>query len=99
MFEYLFWLFIFVVIPILVLLFLLGNKAKRYYKILIAVPIFSVIFSIFWDFLAVYLGVWYFPPDKNIGIIVLNFPFEEILFMILVSLFIALTTIVIMERK
>jgi len=61
--------------------------------------VFSVIFSIFWDFLAVYLGVWYFPPDKNLGIIVLNFPLEEVLFMILVSLLIALTTIVMMERK
>lgn len=99
MFEYLIWLFVFVVVPILVLYFSFRQNLKPYKKIFIYVAILSVIFATFWDIIAVWLKVWYFPPEKNLGVIVLNIPLEEFLFMMFVSIWISMLTAAIWCRK
>lgn len=99
MFEYLIWLFIFVAMPILVLYFSFRNILKVYKKFFICIAILSVIFATFWGIVAVWSGVWYFPSEKNLEIIVFNLPLEEFLFMISVSVWISMLTVVVKCRK
>jgi len=99
MLEYLIWLFIFVVTPISVLYLSFRKVLKPYKKVFIYVAILSVVFATFWDIIATWLTVWYFPPEKNLGLIIFNLPLEEFLFMIFVSIWISMLTAVVKCRK
>jgi len=99
MFEYLIWLFIFVITPISILYYFFRKILKHYKKIFIGVAFFSVLFSVFWDVAAVGMGTWYFPAEKNLGITILNFPFEEIFFMIFISILISMITVIVRYKK
>jgi len=73
MFEYLIWLFIFVITPVSILYYFFRKILKHCKKIFIGVAFFSVLFSVLWDIAAVWVGTWYFPAEKNLGIIIMTY--------------------------
>jgi len=99
MLEYLIWLFIFIVTPIVLMLIIFRKVLIKYTKIIIFIAGISAIFGIVWDIVAVNFGAWYFPRGTNLGIIIVNFPFEEILFTISVSIWIVVVTIILVDKK
>jgi lycopene cyclase domain-containing protein len=83
MYEYIFLMTIFSVIPSLVLLYIFRAKIK--YKNLLISLFVLFILGIVWDQISVRMGIWQFSSDKTIGNI-FGIPLEEYLFMIFVPL-------------
>lgn len=92
--NYLLWLLTFVWIPTVALWYFNFNLLKRYWKTFLYAMFFTLLFSIPWDILAVRNQTWYFPVGHNIGLYILELPFEEYLFMTTVTAFVATMTII-----
>lgn len=82
--TYIEFLFIFTVVPIVILVFLLKKYLDAIYiKWLLVVSIIAFIATSGWDNYAVYCGIWHFPEDKTLGIKLFYVPVEEYLFFFL----------------
>jgi len=82
--TYIEFLFIFTVIPIVILVLVLRKYLDAVYiKWLIIVSIVAFAATSGWDNYAVYSGIWHFPEDKTLGIKLFYVPVEEYLFFFL----------------
>jgi putative membrane protein len=82
--TYIEFLFIFTVIPIIILAFLLRKYLDAVYiKWLLIVSVIAFAATAVWDNYAVYSGIWHFPEDKTLGIKLFYVPVEEYMFFFL----------------
>lgn len=93
-FSYLIWLFVFVVVPGVVLYFRFPRVFGRYRKTLLMAALGSTLFGAPWDFLAVRFGIWSFSPTLTLGRWFGGLPIEEFFFYIFVGLLIAAAALV-----
>ncbi|MBI2547487.1 MAG: lycopene cyclase domain-containing protein [Candidatus Aenigmarchaeota archaeon] len=92
------WLSLFVWLTTLVLWTFNFNVLKHYKKTLLLCIFFALVFSIPWDYLALKTGMWNFPKENNIGILLAGLPLEEFLFIIFVTLEVSTITLVLKKR-
>ncbi len=95
--AYLYWLAVFVWLPLLALWILNWEYLWRYKRTLLYCVGWALVFSIPWDLWAVHTQIWLFPKDTNLGIWIAGLPVEEYLYMIFVTLLIS--TLVLVLKK
>lgn len=91
--TYIYWLTIFVWLPIIVLWAINWKYLSQYKKTFLYCIIWALIFSIPWDIWAVRVDIWHFPADTNIGILIGGLPVEEYFFMIFVTMLVSTITL------
>jgi|SRR5579872_1245792 len=96
--SYIYWLTIFIWMPLVILWSLNYKYLLRYKGVFTRCIIWSIIFGVLWDFVAVGTHIWFFPPDTNLGIIILGLPLEEYLFIVFTCLYISTATILVRKR-
>ena len=84
--EYLVWLFLASVIPLLLLWLRYWKLLWKYRATIIFVTVLMFIIHVPWDIAAVSSGLWYFPEGKNLGFFIVNLPLEEYLYTILIPM-------------
>ena len=77
--EYLVWLFLASVIPLLLLWLRYWKLLWKYRATIIFVTVLMFIIHVPWDIAAVSSGLWYFPEGKNLGFFIVNLPLEDTL--------------------
>lgn len=82
--TYIFWLTIFIWIPIVLMLVIDYKYFLRYKKTLFYCSLSALVFSLPWDFWAIKTHVWYFSADKILGLWILGIPIEEYFFIIFI---------------
>lgn len=97
-YSYPLWLLIFAILPSVILWIFRFNQLKRYAKVLIGTLIFSLIFSLAWDYLAINDRVWYFEKPHISSIYLLALPIEEWIFIIAETLLFSTITIILWEK-
>ena len=95
--AYIYWLTLFVWLPIIVLWAINWKYLSKYRKTFLYCTIWALIFSIPWDIWAVKAEIWNFPHDTNVGVLIGGLPLEEYFFMIFVTVLIS--TVVMLLRK
>ena len=95
--AYIYWLIIFVWLPIIVLWAVNWKYLSQYKKTFLYCVIWALIFSIPWDIWAVRADIWRFPQDTNIGVLICGLPLEEYFFMIFVTMLVS--TVVLLLKK
>jgi len=95
--EYIFWLAIFVWLPIIILWAMNWEYLLKYKRTFLYCIIWAFIFSIPWDIWAVRADIWHFPSDTNIGVLIGGLPLEEYFFMAFVTILIS--TVVLLLKK
>ncbi len=96
--TYIYWLSIFVWLPIVVLWVTNWKYLSKYRKTFLYCIIWALVFSIPWDIWAVKAQIWNFPQDTNVGIWVSGLPLEEYLFMIFVTVLISTVAMLLRKR-
>lgn len=82
--TYIEFLFIFTIVPIIILAFLLRKELNAHYiRTLLLVSAIAFAATALWDNYAVYSGIWMFPPEKTLGIYLWYVPLEEYMFFFL----------------
>lgn len=94
---YIYWLSIFVWLPLIVLWAINWRYLLQYRKTFLYCVIWALIFSIPWDIWAVRADIWHFPQDTNVGFRISGLPLEEYFFMIFVTML--LSTVVLLLKK
>ena len=94
---YIYWLTIFVWLPLIILWALNWKYLSQYKKTFLYCVIWALIFSIPWDIWAIRTDIWRFPADTNIGVLIGGLPLEEYFFMIFVTMLVS--TVVLLLRK
>ena len=100
-FSYLVYMLIFTLIPIGILWVKNFQFLKKNIKIVWMTVIIAVIYQLIVDPFAENWNAWFFSSDKILGVWIFNFPLENILFFILISIAISsavLTFIYYQER-
>lgn len=93
------WLFLFAVIPCLLLLVWKYKTLRKYKKVIIFALIGTVVFSYPWDLIALHERIWYFTPADIFGIYIAGLPIEEWVFIFSETLLFAIITILLWERQ
>ena len=89
----------FTIIPIIILLISLRGKLKRsYLSVIVLVSVIAFVATSAWDNFAVYSGIWYFPPEKTMGILFYYVPIEEYAFFFLQTFTTGLVQIFYLEK-
>lgn len=96
--AYLFWLAIFVWLPLAVLWATHWSYLSRYWRTFLYCALAALIFSIPWDLWAVEMQIWFFPAATHLGPTLLGLPMEEYLFMVFVTLLVATFALVARKR-
>lgn len=92
MFEYLSLLFIFTIIPLVILWAWKFKLLYQYIPVFFLAVIGAIIFGMPWDYISIKNNLWTFTPSKIIGVWFFGLPLEEWLFFIFVtSLFTTIT--------
>ncbi len=94
---YIYWLLIFVWLPLVILWLFNWKYLLQYKKIFLYCTIWALIFSVPWDIWATQSQIWKFPAGSHIGLTIGSLPIEEYLFIIFVTIFIS--TLVLVLRK
>lgn len=101
-FSYLFYMLIFTFVPIGILWAKNFRFLKKNVRIILLAAFIGVIYQIIADPFAEKWGAWFFTKEKILDIWILNFPIENVIFMILVSIAISsavLTFVYYQEKK
>lgn len=98
MYEYLIWLLIFVILPLIILWIWKFRDLAKYKKVFFLAPVGSLIFSIPWDIIAVRENIWYFREPHILGIWLFGLSIEEYLFIIFVTLLFSSITVLLWKR-
>src|SRR3989344_9626467 len=98
MYEYLLWLIIFVVIPLILLWSLNFSYLIKYRVVFLLAIIGSLLFAIPWDIIAVNENIWYFTEPEIIGIWIFNLPIEEYLFIFLLTFFVSTIALLLCKK-
>jgi lycopene cyclase domain-containing protein len=98
MYSYPIWLFLFLILPLLLLgAFKLRTLAK-YKGVLVLVVIGCLGISVPWDIMSVNDRIWYFSEPHIVGVWLMGLPIEEYFYILLLSLLSACSTILLWER-
>jgi lycopene cyclase domain-containing protein len=98
MYEYPFWLLIFVILPLAILWIFKHKNLMRYKLSLISCIIGSIIFSFPWDYIVIKKKIWYFTDPHIFGTWFLSLPVEEWIFIIFITLLFSSITILLWEK-
>ncbi|MBI3619961.1 lycopene cyclase domain-containing protein [Candidatus Roizmanbacteria bacterium] len=98
MLSYPLWLFLFCVLPIVVVCLLEFKTIKKYKKVIALAITGSIIFSFPWDFIAIHEKIWYFTKPHIVGIWLGGLPIEEWFFITLETVLFTTVTIVLWEK-
>ena len=98
MYEYLLWLLIFIIFPLVVLCILRFKVLKKYKSAHVFVVVGSILCSAPWDYVSIKMGIWHFTEPQIIGVWLLGLPLEEWFFIIFVSLFYCTGTVLFINR-
>jgi lycopene cyclase domain-containing protein len=92
--EWLFikWLFWWVWLPTAIITLFYWRILWQYKRAIFITILGSLVVGFFWDLVARYYDIWYFPSTRILGIKLAGLPIEEYLFYISMSLFIASLT-------
>ena len=93
-FSYLFYMLIFTLIPIAILWLKEFNFLIKNIKIIFTGIIIAIVYTIISSYFAQRLHAWFFNEDKILGIYILNFPVEDVIFAVLISITIASAVLV-----
>ncbi len=96
--AYIYWLSIFVWLPLLILWAINWKYLARYKKTFLYCIGWALLFSIPWDIWAVQKQIWIFPHNTNIGVWIGGLPMEEYLFIIFVTMLISTTVLLLKKR-
>lgn len=96
--TYFTWLLVFILIPSFLLLIKFWKVYLRYPRTLLAVVGGSFIFGFPWTALATGTGVWFFNRNAVLGIWILNLPLEEVLFLVVVPVFVGLLGLILIKK-
>ena len=80
MLNYWIWLFIYVFLPMALLIAYKGKLLSRYKRTIILCGIGSLAVAVPWDYFAIQRGQWWFPPEGIVGIWFFGLPLEEWIF-------------------
>jgi lycopene cyclase domain-containing protein len=92
--AYTLWILIFLVLPILVLFSVHFALLKHYFRIYLVALFGAFSVSVIWDALSFGKRIWYFPPSSTLGIHFFSIPFEEYVFLILMTILFTSLTII-----
>jgi lycopene cyclase domain-containing protein len=85
-YSYLIWMFIFTLLPIGILWTRYGRRLWRNRNVIALVAVIAVLYQLVADPFAEAWHAWSFGNDKILGIWVANFPIENTVFFVLVSI-------------
>lgn len=86
--HYLFWLLIFVCLPMIILWVLYGSFLWKYRQVFFYGVLFVFLFAVPWDLYAINYHLWFWPKEGVTGIRLFTIPLEEYLFMITVGVYV-----------
>jgi len=95
MLEYLKWLLVFVILPLLFVWIFWFKELIKYKITHFFVIICSLIVSVPWDIISVKKDIWYFTEPYILGIWLFGLPIEEYLFIILISFLVSCMSILV----
>ena len=96
--AYIYWLTIFVWIPLIFLWIQNWGYLIHYKKTVLYCALWALIFSVPWDFWAIQTRIWIFPPDTNVGFWIGGIPLEEYFFIIFVTMLVSTVTLLFKRR-
>lgn len=85
-FSYLVYMLIFTFVPIGILWLMNFSFLKKNVKIILATTLIGAVYQLIADPFAEYWGAWFFGENKILGLRLFNFPVENVLFFVLVSI-------------
>lgn len=85
-FSYLVYMLTFTLIPIITLWFINFRFLFKNIKVILGVAIIALGYQLIVDPFAEYFQAWFFSEDRILGIWLFNFPIENVLFFLLVSI-------------
>ena len=98
MYSYPIWLALFLILPLLLLWILRFQTLAKYKWILVLVAIGCLGISVPWDIMSVNDRIWYFSEPHIVGVWLMGLPIEEYLYILLLALLSACSTILLWER-
>ena len=96
--AYIYWLTIFVWVPIILLWIRNWEYLIRYKRTVLYCVLWALIFSVPWDFWAIQTRIWIFPSDTNVGFWIGSIPLEEYFFIIFVTMLISTVSLLFKRR-
>lgn len=97
-YSYLFWLGIFIVVPLVIIWIWQYPILSKYSYLFLPSIIGAILFTLPWDFISIKEQIWYFTTPQIVGIWFLGLPLEEWLFISLSTLLFATGTILVWEK-
>ena len=98
-FEFLFFMCIFTLPPIILLWILNFNYLKKNLKIIFSIMAVAVLYQLFADPFAMKMNAWHFPKQKTLGLWIYNFPVEDTIFVIIIAAAISSAVLVFLKHK
>ncbi len=93
----------FTIIPIVILFLILKKHTDRIFlKWTVIVSVIAFLATTLWDNIAVYSGIWHFPEEKTLGLILCYVPIEEYAFFFLqtyMTALVQLAFLVLIKKK
>lgn len=84
----------------MLIVYLIFRKVlNRFLGYFLKIGLLSLLIGIVWDFIAINFGVWYFPAETNLGLIIFGIPIEEFLFFSLISVWMSMLTVIASRYK
>ena len=96
--TYIYWLSIFVWLPLLLMWAFNLRYLLSYKKTFLLCIFWSLVFSVPWDYWAIRTQIWIFPADTNLGIWIGGLPLEEYFFIVFVTLLASTITLLLKRR-
>ena len=97
-YQYLFWLLLFVALPMVVVFGAWGSYLWQYRKVFAYCLGFSLLFGYPWDVWAVHSNMWHYYPNHLVGWWWLGLPLEEYLYLLTVPLLFTAVTLLIRKQ-
>lgn len=98
MYSYPLWLFLFLVLPLLLLGTFKFKTLAQYKWILLLVAVGCLGISVPWDILSVNDRIWYFSEPHIVGVWLLGLPLEEYFYILFLGVLSSCSTILLWER-
>lgn len=89
----------FTIIPIIIIWGMHFNFLRTKLKLIGKFVLVALLFQVVADLFAIYWKAWLFVGDKNLGITIINFPIEDIIFVVLIMIVISSVVLVLTSPK
>ena len=97
-FEFLFYMCIFTLPPVIICWALHHDYLKKNIKVIYSMIILSVIYQLISDPFAEGWNAWYFSKEKSLGFWIINFPIENTIFIIIIAVAISSNVLVFLKQ-